>query len=109
VSGHDSRPLLAEVMARHLFTVRLDGEGEWYRHHALFRRFLLRRIAASGRARVRDLHRRAARAWMAAGSPTEAARHLLEAGDHAEAADALEPVAEMLLMTPEADGLASDL
>ena len=95
-----ARAVLADLVRAHLFTVRLDVDGEWYRYHRLFRTFLRR--AAAGTDPV-PLHRRAATACAAAGEPTLAVHHHLAAGDREAAAAALEPVAETLVRGPNAD------
>ena len=41
----DAGELARRLVERHLFTVRLDAEGEWYRYHHLFRDFLRRQVA----------------------------------------------------------------
>jgi DNA-binding SARP family transcriptional activator len=102
----DARRLIAHLLASHLFTVSLEGEGEWYRYHHVLRAFLRRRLAEGGEARAAELHRRAGRGWLEAGEPAEAVRHFLAAGDPELAVDALEPVAEEMVTTPEADSLA---
>ena len=72
----------ARLVARHLFTVRLDTEGEWYRYHHLFQALPAAAAWPSAtRRRCAERHRRAAAWWSAAGQPAEAVRHLLEAGD----------------------------
>src|SRR5262249_23768005 len=107
ISGReDAGQFLAEVRRRRLFLQPLGGPGEWYRYHALFRRFLLRRLHARGREARQDLQPRAGAAWRAGGEPTEAVPHLLAAGDPEAALDALEPVAERLATSPEAPKLA---
>ena len=104
------RPDAAEVcrglVQRHLFTIRLDAEGRWYRYHHLFQAFLRRRLAERGDAGVREQHRRAADAWMAAGEPGEAVGHYIAAADFTAAAAALDPIAEGMVNTPRASTLA---
>lgn len=101
----DAAEMLARLEADHLFVVRLDGEGDWFRHHHLLQAFLRRRLAAEGPDRVNARHRRAAAAWIEAGVPAEAVPHLLAAGDPAAAAAALEPEAERMVRTAEAETL----
>ena len=100
----DARDVLRDLVASHLFIVQ--AEGDWYRYHHLFGAFLRRRLAEREPARLVELHGRAARAWEAAGDNQEAVRHFLEAGALAEAARALEPVAESMVATPERQTLA---
>ena len=106
VSGRtDSAAICRGLVADRLFTVRLDGPGEWYRYHHLFAGHLRRELALEDPARLETLHRRAAAAWHAAGQPLEAVRHHVEGGDWVGAADALGPVAEELAASPDAEGL----
>jgi DNA-binding SARP family transcriptional activator len=108
VSGRDDAArLIAEVERRHLFCLRLPGEGGWYRYHQLFRDFLLRRLDAEGLEARAELERRSGAAWLAAGAPAEAVPHLLRAGDPDAALGALEPVAEEMATSPEAGQLAA--
>ena len=101
----DARQMLRDLVASHLFIVQ--AEDDWCRYHHLFGAFLRRRLAEREPARLAELHGRAARAWEAAGDPQEAVRHFLEAGATAEAARALEPVAESMVATPERETLAA--
>jgi ATP/maltotriose-dependent transcriptional regulator MalT/DNA-binding SARP family transcriptional activator len=102
----DTGDLLAALRVRGLFGTTLDAEGEWYRYHQLFQASLRQRLARGAPERLADLHRRAGRAWLAAGEPVEGIHHLLAGGDAAEAAAALEPLAEELAHTAEAETLA---
>lgn len=101
----DSRNILATLVDAHLFTQRLDIDGEWYRYHPLFQAFL-RGVAARSAPGPVELHRRAATAWQAAGEPASAVAHHLAAGDRARAAEALDPVAEELVTGPAAEQVA---
>ena len=103
----DPAPVLADLVARHLFTVRLDAEGDWYRYHHLLRDVLRSRIERTEPERVIALHRRAAAWWLAADEPTEAVPHLLAAGDDEGAVEALAPVAGRLALGPQSDALAA--
>jgi DNA-binding SARP family transcriptional activator len=103
----DAAALVRGLVERHLFTVRLeDDHAESYRYHHLFQAFLRKRLAElEDPGLVSDLHRRAAAALLADGEHVDAVPHLLAAGDHKAAADALEPVAETLVTTPHAQTL----
>lgn len=94
------------LVDRHLFTARLDAEGEWFRYHQLFQGFLLERARERGIDEA-ELHVGAARAWAEAGEPLESVRHWLLAGAHDDAVDALEPIAEGLLMGPDSGMLSA--
>ncbi len=104
----DRRLTAAELLRRlqelDLFVVTL-GEGQ-YRYHHLFHDFL-RSQAMQDPAGVIQRHRRAARYYQAYGPLEEAIYHWLEAGDHAEAAAAVEKVAESLLRSGRLDTVAN--
>jgi ATP/maltotriose-dependent transcriptional regulator MalT/class 3 adenylate cyclase len=107
VSGEsNARESIGTLISRHLFTVRLDAGGEWYRYHHLFAEFLRQRLREAPDLRQEEIHERAAEAWLAAGERGEAARHFLAAGAPERAAAALEGVAESMATTPEAGVLA---
>src|SRR5262249_7010938 len=94
----DAAELARSLVRRHLFTVRLEAEGEWSRYHPLLRDTLIRR-ASDEPAALRRQHTLAATWWLGAGEPTEAVRHLLQAGEHARAVEVLEPIAEGMVAT----------
>jgi len=96
--------VIDELMARHLFVIRLEGDDGWYRYHHLFREYLLQRADAEGLDR-RALNLRAADAWRATGYAAEATRHYLAGGDPVSAADVLEPVADAMVHSPESESL----
>ena len=104
----DAAELARRLVADHLFTVRLEtgSDGETYRYHHLFQAFLRQRRAAGEPEALRGVHARAAVAWMAAGQLADAVPHFLAAGNPQAAVQALEPVAEGMLNTPEAESLA---
>jgi DNA-binding SARP family transcriptional activator len=107
VSGRqDAAALCRMLVDGHLFAVRLDDDGDWYRYHHLLQAFLRERLDAREPGRLRDRHMRAARWWSAAGEPGEAVRHLLDAGDPEGAVDELEPVAERMVLTGQGTALA---
>lgn len=74
-----------------IFTIRLDGQGEWYRYHHLFQRLLREQLARRYSAEeIAALHGRAS-AWFAAhGMVEEALRSALAAGDPLSAARLIE-------------------
>lgn len=100
-TGVDARRICRELVERHLFTIRLEAEGEWYRYHHLFQAFLRHRVAELEPELVPELHRRAAGAWVAAGQPAEAIDHLLSAGDLEQAADLVDSAADELRLGPQ--------
>jgi DNA-binding SARP family transcriptional activator len=90
----------------HLFTVKLDEAGEWYRYHHLFQEFLRRKLRDLGPERAAGLHARAADWWLSEGEVVEAVNHLLAADDQERAIQVLEPVAERLALSPHAQTLS---
>lgn len=101
MTGGDARPVIDELTSRHLFILCLDAERGVYRYHHLFGAFLRKRLGDAG-VDVAERHRRAADTWLDAGSPLEAVPHYLEAGAPEAAVDALEPVVEEMVLSPEA-------
>ena len=77
--------ILAELAAQNLFIVPIDREGALYRCHPLMRDFLLEELRETEPERERAVRRRAARRYLAGGSPREAIEQLLEAGADDEA------------------------
>ncbi|MCX7707553.1 MAG: tetratricopeptide repeat protein, partial [Anaerolineae bacterium] len=107
--ARDDRRLTASELLRRLqeldlFIVTL-GEGQ-YRYHHLFHAFL-RSQALNDPAGVVQRHRRAAEHYQAHGLVEEAIYHWLEAADHAQAAAAIERVAEPLLRSGRLDTVAN--
>lgn len=101
----DAHEVMRALVDAHLFIVQADGG--WYRYHHLFHAFLRRHLQEHEPEIVRRLHARAGRAWQAAGDHQEAVRHFLEADAIDEAADALEPIAESMVATPERQTLGA--
>lgn len=89
--AHVGERLLERLEAANLFLIPLDGEGRWYRFHALFRDLLQRRLRQTDDgSRERTLQRRAAD-WLAAdGQVEEAVRLYLAAGAEDAAAHLME-------------------
>jgi LuxR family maltose regulon positive regulatory protein len=87
VRGEDSsKRLLARIERANLFLVPLDGRGEWFRYHHVFREVLRRELEDSCSAEYRrELHARAG-AWYAADGDVSAAVSHMIAADHAQAA-----------------------
>ena len=98
----DAGRICRELVDRHLFTIRLDAEGEWYRYHHLFQAFLRHRVVELEPGLAPELHRRAANAWITAGEPVQAVDHLLAAGELEQAADLVESLADELRLGPQA-------
>lgn len=88
------RKLLHFLEAQNLFVARLEGAGEWYRYHLLFRHFLLDRLQRSDAERYYGLHQRAGDLYTARSELAVAIHYYLEARAYEKAADAIEAVAE---------------
>ncbi|MBS1251509.1 MAG: HTH-type transcriptional regulator MalT [Anaerolineales bacterium] len=85
---------LRYLEAQNLFISRLEGPGEWYRYHQLFREFLRSYLQSADPERYRELHLQAAQLFTHQSEPTSAIQHYLEAEAFDEAAEVIEPVAE---------------
>ncbi|MCP3963802.1 MAG: AAA family ATPase [bacterium] len=76
------------LQVENLFVISIDGAGEWYRFHHLFRELLQQELEARREAaHVRRLHRRAARWLEERGFLEEALSHLTVAGGEEPIAD----------------------
>ncbi len=76
-----SQALLVELEASNLFLVPLDRRRGWFRHHALFREFLLAELERAEPDSIETYHRRAADWYEQHGSPALALEHMLKAGE----------------------------
>ncbi len=81
----DGAAWLDGLAAQNQLVIRLDGVGEWYRYHHLFRDLLLLEARRSIPDRLPGLHRRAAAWFETSGYPAAAVDHLLDAGDREHA------------------------
>jgi LuxR family maltose regulon positive regulatory protein len=87
-SSLDGASFVHAVQRSNLFVVSLDGQGEWFRYHHLFRALLRRELERSlPPDHISRLHLRAGTWFEAHGLIDEALRQALEAGDAAGAAD----------------------
>ena len=85
VTGSDrARAHLEAIYRSNLFLVALDGRGEWYRYHHLFRDLLRQELARSDPSLVAVLHRRASAWHRERGDTGEAVAHATAAGDFAD-------------------------
>jgi ATP/maltotriose-dependent transcriptional regulator MalT/DNA-binding SARP family transcriptional activator len=83
-----SRELPGLVRRNVFITLATDGQGEEYRLHPLFQRFLRRRLRSEiGRTGVAVEHRRCARYFLEREAWEQAARHLIAAEDFETAAE----------------------
>ncbi len=99
----DSAETLAAIARSNLFLVPLDGRGEWYRYHHLFRELLLAELASTDATAASQLHLRAA-AWFAdEGVIEDALEHAAASGDPAALAKMLEDQHRELIRTGKSD------
>jgi LuxR family maltose regulon positive regulatory protein len=81
VTGSDDSQAVLEMLERDgLFLVALDDSRQWYRYHRLFADFLYEQLRRHLPGDVLDLHRRAARWYLAHDLADQAFQHAL-AGD----------------------------
>ena len=80
-----SRELLEELEGCHLFLVRLDNTGRWYRYHVLFAETLRHELDRAEPGLAPLLHRRASAWHRQHGTVAEAIDHAIAAGDLSEA------------------------
>jgi len=71
----NARRSLADLERTNLFLVALDGRGDWYRYHHLFRELLRIELGTTRPETVRELHGRAADWFRANGLVEEALAH----------------------------------
>ncbi|AQV97161.1 helix-turn-helix transcriptional regulator [Cupriavidus necator] len=93
----DAREMLNHLERANLLLFPLDAERTWYRYHRLFASFLQHRLAAQAPERVAPLHLAAAHWYLEHGYPIPAVDHLLQAGRHDEALDAIASQSDALL------------
>jgi ATP/maltotriose-dependent transcriptional regulator MalT/DNA-binding SARP family transcriptional activator len=89
----DAAELLDYLQSANLFTIRLEGDGDWYRYHQLFREFLVDRLQRRDPERFRTLGRRAADQARGRGEVEDAVAYLLDIRDQAKAAALVEDLA----------------
>ena len=88
--ANDSAEQLASLEQSNLFLVSLDGHGEWYRYHNLFRELVHTELVASDQAMVADMHRRAVTWCIEHGLIEDALEYAWATGDPSEVADLLQ-------------------
>jgi LuxR family transcriptional regulator, maltose regulon positive regulatory protein len=81
LTGAESSRLLDDLVSRNLFVERIGGTPAWYRYHHLFAEILRTELQHDLAAEVPELHRRAARWYLAAGDGLDAVQHAFAAGD----------------------------
>jgi LuxR family transcriptional regulator, maltose regulon positive regulatory protein len=81
----DSTSILDELVARHLFVIRMDAEHRWYRYHQLFADMLKHTLHVRDPKELVLAHARAADWLENDGDIQEAVAHLVAAGAFDEA------------------------
>ena len=81
--------MLAELEHSNLFLVPLDGQGGWFRYHALFSELLQLELGGDEPAAETEIHRRASAWFRERGLVVEAAEHASAGGDHHMVAELL--------------------
>lgn len=77
----DAAQMLRRAERANLFVLALDDRHEWFRYHHMFAEVLRRELGASAPGRSAALNRRASSWFAEHGSPLEAIRYALQAGD----------------------------
>jgi LuxR family maltose regulon positive regulatory protein len=101
VSSLRSQGVLEHLESANLFVVPLDDWREWYRYHRLFADLLRQRLHQTYPGRVPVLHRRASEWFEQNRLMVEAIDHALAAEDFERAADLVDRAAEATLMRGE--------
>jgi len=78
---------LVELERAGLFLVPLDTKREWYRYHHLFGGLLRHELARTEPELEPELHRRASAWFRDNGSPSDAIKHAIVAGDVSQASE----------------------
>lgn len=82
VTGREAGQDMLETLEReNLFLMPLDDHRHWFRYHRLFADFLQAELQRHHPTEVSDLHRRAARWYLAHDLPEQAFRHAVEGAD----------------------------
>ncbi|HMN61345.1 MAG TPA: hypothetical protein PJ988_13315, partial [Anaerolinea sp.] len=91
VTGQSGGKERLETLLRgNFFVIPLDDRRQWYRYHHLFAEVLRTYLLAEQPEQVAKLHRRASLWLEQHGTPGDAIRHALAAGDFSRAADLIE-------------------
>lgn len=96
-SRRDAGTLLEHLERSNLFISRLEGPGDWYRCHQLFREFLLDKLRREQNERLKALGNRAADQAFARGEPEEAISYLLEVGEYERSSGLIEQMGERMI------------
>lgn len=90
----NAQEVLRSLESQNVFILRLEGSGEWYRYHQLFREFLLTRLRNTDPKRYHELHLEAAELFIQQSEPATAIRHYLQAEAFDRAAEIIASVAD---------------
>lgn len=102
----ESKRCLHQAVEQQLFLRQLEGAGEWYELHHLFREMLLRRLHQElPAAQVQTLYRRAADWWLAQGDLVAALHALLDGGSPSLAAELVQTRSRAALLSDRLDEL----
>ena len=101
--GGEGGVMLEALERGNLFVVGLDDRRRWFRYHHLFADVLRARLMEERPDLVLDLHRRASEWHERNGSPDDAIRHALAAGDFERAADLAELAGRAMLTNRRGD------
>lgn len=93
----DGQERLAELRRTNLFLSALDDSEQWYRYHPLFAAALRELLQRQEAGLIAELNRRAGAWHEQQDLPFQAIDYALRAGDHAHAADLMEPLARTMV------------
>ncbi len=77
----DGQSLLSSLLSMGLFIAPVDPSALWFRYHPLFSVYLRHLLTCTTRENQRELHQRAADAWLELDDAEEAAKHAVAAED----------------------------
>lgn len=77
----DGQALLSSLLSMGLFITPVDNSALWFRYHPLFSVYLRHLLTCTTQENQRELHQRAADAWLELNQPEEAAKHAIAADD----------------------------
>lgn len=77
----DGQSLLSSLLSMGLFITPVDNSALWFRYHPLFSVYLRHLLTCTTRENQRELHQRAADAWLQLDHAEEAAKHAIAAED----------------------------
>lgn len=77
----DGQALLSSLLSMGLFIAPVDPSALWFRYHPLFSVYLRHLLTCTTEENRRELHQRAADAWLELDHAEEAARHAVAAED----------------------------